>query len=422
MPERPTLSVGSSRSSRPKGLAIQANVILWARRMAAVAAVVFGVFTLAIGLASVPIDGLLHQTGPGGPVADWLITAVPMVSAAAVGTLVAARRPGNPIGWMLLAIFLFAAAPTGGYAILDYRMHHGTLPFGWVAVVLNVAWPMFLVLVAILLWLFPDGRLPPGRWRGVARVLVVAGVLAGLAASARGVAAVAGHDIRIDAGGDLTADHNGPWGIPIAVVIAGSLASGLTWLIIQVPRYRRSAGERRQQLKWLYTGAIVFVISSFLPGQVGNDIIGPLGAAALPVCIGVAVLKYRLFEIDRIISRVISYAIITAVLAGVFAGLVLLATEVLPFRTPVAVAAATLAAAALFNPLRRRVQRAVDRRFNRARYDAETVVAAFTARLRQTVDLDTVQDDLVGTAGQAFQPAHISVWLPTTAVEPLQHG
>jgi hypothetical protein len=378
---------------RRKGIPV--STILWPRRTAQVAAVVFGVFTLGIGLASVPIDGLTHQTGPGGPVIDWLVTAVPMVSAAAVGTLVAARRPGNPIGWMLLAIFLFAAAPTAEYAVLDYRMHHGTLPFGGADVALGEAWPMFLVLLVILLWLFPDGRLPPGRWRGVARVLVVAGVLVGLAASARGVAAVAGHDIRIDAGGNLTADQNGPWRIPIAVVIAGSLAGGLTWLVIQVPRYRRAAGERRQQLKWLYTGAIVFVISVFLPGQVGNDLIGPLGAAALPVCIGVAVLKYRLFEIDRIISRVISYAIITAVLAGVFAGLVLLATEVLPVKSPVAVAAATLAVAALFNPLRRRVQRIVDRRFNRARYDADLTVAAFASRLKDAVDLDSVRDDLV---------------------------
>jgi hypothetical protein len=118
---------------------------------------------------------------------------------------------------------------------------------------------------------------------------------------------------------------------------------------------------------------------------------------------------------------VISYAIITAVLAGVFAGLVLLATEVLPFKAPVAVAASTLAAAALFNPLRGRVQRAVDRRFNRARYNAEAVVAAFTTRLRQTVDLATVQDDLVATVQQAFQPAHISVWLPPAiSVEPLR--
>jgi hypothetical protein len=386
-------------------------VILWARRLAAVAAVVSGVVTLGIGLASVPIDGFLHQSGPGGPVADWLTTAVPMVSAAAVGTLVAARRPGNPIGWMLLAIFLFAAAPAAGYSILDYRMHHGSLPLGGAVVVLGAAWPMFLVLVAILLWLFPDGRLPPGRWRGVARVLVVAGVLAGLVASARGVAAAAGHDIRIDTGGKLIGYKNGPWQISVAVVGVGAVASGLTWLIVQVPRYRRSAGDRRQQLKWLYTGAIVFVISVFLPGQVGNDLIGPLGAAALPVCIGVAVLKYRLFAIDRIISRVISYAIITAVSAGVFAGLVILATDVFPVKTPVAVAAATLTAAALFNPLRRRVQHAVDRRFNRARYDADQMIAAFAARLRDAVDLNTISTDLTGVVHAALEPAHVSVWV-----------
>jgi hypothetical protein len=120
---------------------------------------------------------------------------------------------------------------------------------------------------------------------------------------------------------------------------------------------------------------------------------------------------------------VISYAIITAVLAGVFAGLVLLATTVLPVKTPVAVAASTLAAAALFNPLRRRVQRVVDRRFNRARYDAEVVVATFAARLRQTVDLDAARDDLVGTVYQAFQPAHVSMWLPAeTGVERSRSG
>jgi hypothetical protein len=405
--------VRSLRADWRKGIPVSA--IVWPRRTAQVAAVVFGVFTLGIGLASVPIDGLLHQTGPGGAVIDWLVSAVPMVSAAAVGTLVAARRPGNPVGWMLLAIFLFAAAPAAEYARLDYRVHHGTLPFGGAAVVLGEAWPVFLVLLVVLLWLFPDGRLPPGRWLGVARVLVVAGVLAGLAASARGVAAVAGHDIRIDAGGNLTADQNGPWKIPMAVVIAGSLASGLTWLVVQAPRYRRSAGERRQQLKWLYTGAIVFVISVFLPGQVGNDLIGPLGAAALPVCIGVAVLKYRLFEIDRIISRVISYAIVTAVLAGVFAGLVLLATAALPFRTTVGVAVATLAAAALFNPLRKRVQHAVDRRFNRARYNADLTVAAFASRLKDGVDLDSVREDLATVVQKTLEPAYISVWMTNAA-------
>ena len=184
-----------------------------------------------------------------------------------------------------------------------------------------------------------------------------------------------------------------------------------------MPKFRRSAGERRQQLKWLYSGAVALVVSAVISALASGDsssywqVVGTLGLAVLPVCVGVAVLKYRFYAIDRIISRVISYAIVTAVLGGMFAGLVLLATEVLPFKTPVAVAAATLAAAALFDPLRGRVQHAVDRRFNRPRYDAETLVAAFTARLRQTVDLDTVQGDLVGVVDAAVQPAHVSVWL-----------
>ena len=134
------------------------------------------------------------------------------------------------------------------------------------------------------------------------------------------------------------------------------------------------------------------------------DALAILGTAALPVCMGGAVLKYRLYELNRIISRVVSYTLITALLGGLFAGLVLLATRVLPLRGSVAVAAATLVIAALFTPLRKRVQRAVDRRFNRARYDAEVVVAAFAARLRRTIDLDTMRGDLADAVREAFQP------------------
>ena len=155
------------------------------------------------------------------------------------------------------------------------------------------------------------------------------------------------------------------------------------------------------------------IISSLASGNSSSpwQLVGAVGMAVFPVCVGVAVLKYRLYEIDRIISRVITYGIVTAVLAGVFAGLVLLATHVLPVTSPVGVAASTLVAAALFNPLRRRVQRMVDRRFNRAKYNAEAVVAAFTTRLRGTVDLDAVQDDLVDAVRHAFEPAHVSVWI-----------
>jgi hypothetical protein len=139
------------------------------------------------------------------------------------------------------------------------------------------------------------------------------------------------------------------------------------------------------------------------------------GIAALPISIGVGILRYRLYEIDRLISRTLSYAILTGLLVGVFVGIVALATDVLPFSSPVAVAASTLAAAALFNPLRRRVQHAVDRRFNRSRYDAEEIVTAFAARLRDAVDLDTVRQELLRAVDGAVQPAHASVWLRPTA-------
>jgi hypothetical protein len=140
-------------------------------------------------------------------------------------------------------------------------------------------------------------------------------------------------------------------------------------------------------------------------------VIGVIGFLALPVSIGVAVLRYRLFDIDRIVSRTLAYAIVTGLLVGVYAGLVLLTTEVFGFHTPVAVAASTLAAAALFTPVRRRVQRLVDRRFNRARYDAETTVAAFADRLKDAVNLDAARDDLAKTVHQALEPAHLSVWV-----------
>jgi hypothetical protein len=381
--------------------------------------VAFGVLTLGAGLATVPLDRLAHQPGPHGSL-SWLFPVLVLTPGVVVGTLLAARRPRNPIGWILLAFYLGALNPASDYAIIDYRLHHGSLPLGSVAVVVLAGWPVRLVLIASLLWVFPDGRLPQGRWRRAAVALAAAGALLAVAATAGGAAAEAGHSVRIDAGGTLVNNAAGAAGLAQGAVAFGVLASLLVWLAVQVPRYRRSAGERRQQFKWLYTGAAIFVVSVIsaviTSGSSGldlavNNVIVPVGFAILPVCVGVAVLRYRLYEIDRIISRVISYAIITAVLAGVFAGLVLLATVVLPFKTPVAVAAATLAAAALFNPLRKRVQHAVDRRFNRARYDADQTVAAFAARLKDAVDLDSVRDDLAGVVHQALEPAHVSVWI-----------
>jgi hypothetical protein len=189
---------------------------------------------------------------------------------------------------------------------------------------------------------------------------------------------------------------------------------------------RRGAGaERRKQLAWLgYVGlmtagwAMALIIASALTHGANNGldfvfwnlmVLTPV--AGIPLACVVAVLKYRLYEIDRLISRTVSYAIVTGLLVGVYAGLVLLLSHGLPVHGSVAVAGATLAAAALFTPLRSRVQRMVDRRFNRAHYDADKTVATFAARLKDTVDLDSVQNDLASVVHKALEPAHVSVWI-----------
>jgi hypothetical protein len=183
----------------------------------------------------------------------------------------------------------------------------------------------------------------------------------------------------------------------------------------QVLSWRRATDERRQQLKWLACGAAISLASFVAAVALGatSTLAQVLfnGVAALPVSIGVGILKYRLYDIDRIISRTLAYAIVTGLLVGVYAGLVLLTTQVFRVHTPVAVAASTLAAAALFNPVRRRVQQMVDRRFNRARYDADQAIAAFAARLKDALDLGSVRDDLAGAVHQALEPAHVSVWI-----------
>ena len=396
------------------------------RRVAQAGAVTVGVLVLAMCASTVVLDTLVHTPGTGGPVVDSLAVASAGIPAVSVATLLAARRPGNPIGWLLFAILIVGVSPASEYNILAYRMHPGTLPLGWVSVVLEETWPLFLVLVAVLLWVFPDGKLPAGRGRRPSVILLVVGLLLAVTACSSGVVVVTRHDVHISAKGDL-ANAPAGWFVPIYVsVIALSLAAWLAWIVIQVPTYRRAGGERRQQLKWLYSGAavtlIAFVLGVFAvplamgqsPGsgtQPAVEALVVLAFGAMPASLGVAVLKYRLYELNRIISRVVSYALITALLVGVYTGLVLLATHLLPVKSAVGVAVATLITAALFNPVRRRVQRVVDRRFNRSRYNAEAVVSAFTARMRQTVDFDGVRDDLIGVVHEAFQPTQVSMWL-----------
>ena len=342
------------------------------------------------------------------------------------GLVVAWHRPGNPYGWIMAGAggSLAVTATCANYAVLDYGLHHA-LPLGPGAVLLHTFSEVTgFVLVGLVFLLFPDGRLPSPSWRWVLwGYFAVATALVG-GGLAVVVSVIARRNIRVDPRGNLLVfDHPAGAAAWLGVAQAGFLillgVISLAWLIWQVVNFRSSAGERRQQLKVLLFGAAICIICSAfyqslsnLPGIWGTigHIVG-YGTSALPVSIGAAILRYRLYDIDRIISRTLAYAIVTGLLIGMYAGLVLLATQVFRFHTPVAVAAATLAAAALFNPVRRRVQRAVDRRFNRARYDADHTVAAFAARLKDAVDLDSVSDDLASAVHQALEPAHVSVWM-----------
>jgi hypothetical protein len=390
-------------------------------------ALVLGALVLALMIADVPLAGLAHQSlnAAGGSVPVWITAPF-----AATGFVVAWRKPGNPLGWIILgtAVFLALSEDASYYAVADYRLRHGGLPLGWLALLTQPAWAPGVVLFGLALLLFPDGRPPSPRLGWMVWVYAAVAVCWISAAAAITVVALIGHRIQVDPSGNLLllddSIHSPSWWVVLSnAFLALAAACWLVTLAAQALSYRRSSGERRQQLKWLLAGSAiafigivpVLVYSGSTSAYTGSTpvelTVAVAGFAAVPLSIGVAVLKYGLFDIDRIISRTLAYAIVTGLLVGVYAGLVLLATRVLSFHTPVAVAASTLAAAALFDPLRRRVQRAVDRRFNRARYDADQTVAAFAERLKDAVDLDSVRDDLAGTVSRALEPAHVSVWV-----------
>jgi hypothetical protein len=303
--------------------------------------------------------------------------------------------------------------------VLRYRLGYHGLSLGPAAVALASLLVLAFAFFALVILLFPDGRLTSRRWRWA--LWVYAGLVCYVVATTLGpaLAADASRDIHVNSSGAVTdTTHLTGWfthppGWLTAVVY---LSIGVIWLSIvghQVLSWLRATGEHRQQLKWLGCGAVVTLClgplgNAFSSDQALSQLLA-VGVVALPVSIGVGILKYRLYDIDRIISRTLAYAVVTGLLVGVYAALVLLATQVLRIHTPVAVAAATLAAAALFSPLRRRVQHAVDRRFNPARYDADQIVAVLAARLKNTVDLDSIQDGLASVVTKALEPAHVSV-------------
>jgi hypothetical protein len=366
---------------------------------------------------------LLIPAGAPGGMAVVVLPGIWAATNAAVGSVVAARRPENPIGWLLSASGLLVAVAllAGQYAIYTLVARPGVLPGGRAVLWLS-GWPFDagLLLVPLVLLLFPDGRLPSPRWRPVVRFAVAVYVIALVG--------------RALAPGPINPDEFGPLDNPLGVEAAAGLApvvqSVVTVLMLAVMlasavavlvRLRRARGIERQQLKWFaYAATLLAVavsVAVVLPSLGGNmvDTVTIVAAlAALPVAIGIAVLRYRLYEIDRLINRTLVYGLLTALLGAVYAAGVFVLGDLLDPAagdSELAVAASTLAVAALFQPLRRRVQALVDRRFNRARYDAARTVERFSTRLRDQVDLDTLSAELVAVVDHTMQPERVSLWL-----------
>jgi hypothetical protein len=354
---------------------------------------------------------------------------------ATVGAVIAARR-ANTVGWLFVGLGLLAAshAFSMAYAERDTLIDPASLPAGTVVGLLSGwLWPLNYLLLCLILLLFPDGRLPSPRWRPAARFILVAWGLA----------------ILLNA---LTPAEGNPEGNPLAVAAlqrpAGQLlllvanAAGLVALVLSAVapflRFRRAGYQQRQQLKWVAFTVVVSVLSvlvslglgQLLPGVVVVGLLGALGffvgVIGIPLAVAVAILRHRLYDIDRVINRTLVYGLLTTVLAGLYAGVVLVLGQLfggIGDKTPSwAVAAATLAVAALFQPARRRIQAVVDRRFNRRKYNAVKTVEAFSVRLRDEVDLDALSAELLAVVDQTIQPTRASLWLRPSHKRSLRTG
>jgi hypothetical protein len=352
---------------------------------------------------------------------------LPFMAFATVGALILSRRPSNVIGWLCCAIGLavsfsgFASSAAASSIAAD----PDRLP---VALVLyQVGQAMFLLpllgLLPLLVLLFPTGRLPSHRWRPVVWALAAGLVL--YAASIMLKPGPLGHGLPASPLGLESAE--GLLGLMAAV--SGFLFALFVVLVLVslVLRFRRARGDERQQLKWFTFAAVLLVVINPTLGpvveRVRSPFVGPvffaLSVSMIPTAIGVAVLRYRLYDIDRLINRTLVYGLLTALLGAVYASVVLALGQLfggLGAEPPSwAVAGATLAVAALFQPARRRIQAAVDRRFNRRRYNAAKTIEAFSARLRHEVDLDTLSAELLAVVDQTMEPTTASLWLRPSA-------
>jgi MFS family permease len=384
----------------------------------------WGLWGLAIlGLASVPwFDQLARRVGRPELTqldASTIPYLLAIVVAATVGAVLASRLPRHPVGWLLLAVGLSVAGSgvADGYARYGLVARPGALPAArWVAIYSPATTIVGLSLVGFVLLLTPTGSPPSSRWRPWA-FLAAAGPVGFVVALTVGPglvippyeSAVEPVTIPALAGAVLVAIVAG-----FFLTVAG-LVVGAASLVV---RFRRAQGTERQQLRWLalaaaLTGAGAAVVGV---GMVLGATAVPLFAAGiclalLPLATGAAILRYRLYDLDRIISRTLAYGLLTLLLGLGYAGVVLGLGRLLPQGSSLAVAAATLAVAALFQPLRRRVQGLVDRRFNRRRHDAGQLIEAFGARLRDQVDLDTLTGEVLAVVDQTMAPTRAWLWL-----------
>ncbi len=366
----------------------------------------------------------------------WLENTVIAVGYSVIGAVIASRLPNHPIGWICCAIGFIAGVEhfSGEYAVYALVAQPEALLGGkamlWFQ---NWFWILFIGFIVFLLLLFPNGQLPSSRWRPFAwfsaTVTVVSTILAAIAP---------------DSGAGPESDANALRSFPNPLGIEGlpNLQQPVQMLVITlglvaaaslvVVRLHSARGIERQQIKWLiYASAIWFgalvlknTIVSPLVGVswglwVGYLLVG-VGGLGGPIAIGVAILRYRLYEIDTLINRTLVYGALTAMLVGVYVGSIVVLQGLLRALTgqesQLAIVASTLAVAALFSPLRHRIQGFIDRRFYRRKYDAARTLEAFSAKLRDETDLDALSDDLTGVVRETMQPAHVSVWIrPETA-------
>lgn len=368
------------------------------------------------------VISLLTADGFGNllPAAALGLTAISFVT---VGAVLVSRLPTNPIGWLLASGGFWFGLGNGGTGLGNYGLigHPGSLPGAvWFAWLSEWTWAPAVGAILLLVLVYPTGRLLSPRWRpeAVGAVFLIALLAFGGAFGSwtDGLFPVPNPLAIAGPTPDLLNILLGPFAILVVLSAVGSL----------VIRYRRSAGIERAQLKWFVAVVAIslpaFLIGTGLFGTSGLagtlatlfDILAFGGFALLPVAIGLAVLRYRLYEIDRLISRTIAYGVLTAIIGALFVGVILVLQAILAPLTSsneLAVAGSTLLVAALFQPLRRRIQRLVDRRFNRARHNAERTVAAFARRLSDEVDFERLRAEILATVAATVEPTTVSLWL-----------